>query len=110
VGTIDQRLRHRRARYKLEGLAAYDYDLLVSGAEGGTDAATRLPETSIAGRFTVIGDDRAGAAGDVRPGELPETGGARLSAREGGPHAHHRRRDGRPCIRVPASSMEEGQP
>lgn len=60
---------------KLEGLAAYDYDLfVVSARKAGTDAATRPPETSIAGRFTVIGDDRAGAAGDVRPGELPETG------------------------------------
>ncbi|MBK6319850.1 MAG: hypothetical protein IPF51_13995 [Dehalococcoidia bacterium] len=63
---------------KLEGLATYDYNLFVVAArKSGTDQAAQPSDISIAGRFTVIGDDASGgAAGDIRPGQLPETGEA----------------------------------
>lgn len=60
---------------ELEDLATYDYNLfVVSARRSGTPEGSQPAETSIAGRFTVIGDDSAGASGDVRPETLPETG------------------------------------
>lgn len=60
---------------KIEGLSSYDYNLFVVAArKAGDDSAERPEDTSIAGRFTIIGDESAGAAGDVRPTSLPETG------------------------------------
>jgi len=60
---------------KLQGLASYDYNLFVVSARKLETDEGRPPETSIGGRFTIIGDDSgASAAGDVRPAMLPETG------------------------------------
>jgi hypothetical protein len=67
LGTLDT---------KLAGLSNYDYNLFVVAARKAGDSATTRPaETSIAGRFTVIGDDASSQAnGDVRPSTLPDTG------------------------------------
>lgn len=67
VGTLDT---------KLENLASYDYNLFVVAArKAGAEGAGRPPETSIAGRFTIIGDESGTTpGGDVRPSLLPETG------------------------------------
>jgi hypothetical protein len=60
---------------KIPGLDSYDYDLFVVAArKAGDDSAARPEASSIAGRFTVIGDEGSSAAGDVRPSQLPETG------------------------------------
>ena len=60
---------------KIEGLNSYDYNLFVVAARRvGDERSERPEETSIAGRFTVIGDEGTSAAGDVRPPELPDTG------------------------------------
>jgi hypothetical protein len=60
---------------KLSGLASYDYDLFVVAARGEGTAEDAMPaDRSIAGRFAVISDATGTAAGDVRPGSLPETG------------------------------------
>ncbi len=61
---------------KLTGLNSYAYDLFVVAARPSSDHAAAIPaELSIAGRFTVIGDETGTAAGgDVRPGSLPATG------------------------------------
>lgn len=80
IGTLDTELEH---------LDKYDYDLFVIAArKEGEPEGSRPAATSIAGRFTIIGDENAGAAGgDVRPGALPETGEA--------PHMSTRERIGR---------------
>ena len=67
IGTLDT---------KLEGLDNYDYNLFVVSARGAATAEGSKPaDTSIAGRFTIISDATgAGVAGDVRPGQLPDTG------------------------------------
>ena len=66
VGTLDT---------KLQNLQNYDYNLFVVTARATGDAAAGKPETtSIAGRFAIIGDNPTGMAGDVRPGQLPDTG------------------------------------
>lgn len=60
---------------KLSGLASYDYDLFVVAARSAGTADGAMPaDRSVAGRFTVIADTSGTAAGDVRPGSLPETG------------------------------------
>ncbi len=60
---------------KLSGLASYDYDLFVVAARGPGTAEGAIPaDRSIAGRFAIIADNTGSAAGDVRPGSLPETG------------------------------------
>lgn len=61
---------------KLENLANYDYNTFVIAARKSGAAAGSLPtDISIAGRFTVIGDDgKATGAGDVKPSTLPDTG------------------------------------
>lgn len=60
---------------KLSGLASYEYDLFVVAARGAATADDVMPaDRSIAGRFTVISDTTGTAAGDVRPGSLPDTG------------------------------------
>jgi hypothetical protein len=60
---------------KIEGLSSYDYNLFVVSARKDGDEGHAPPaDRSIAGRFTVIGDEGATAAGDVRPSQLPETG------------------------------------
>jgi hypothetical protein len=60
---------------KIPGLHSYDYNLFVVAArKAGDESLDRPADTSIAGRFTVIGDEGSSAAGDVRPGQLPETG------------------------------------
>lgn len=60
---------------KLTGLSSYDYNLfVVTARKAGTPEGQAPAEISIAGRFTVIGDDGASATGDVRPATLPETG------------------------------------
>lgn len=66
VGTLDT---------KLKDLESYDYNLFVITARETGDASAARPETtSIAGRFAIIGDSATGTAGDVRPGQLPDTG------------------------------------
>ncbi|MGB4862428.1 MAG: hypothetical protein WBO97_08210 [Tepidiformaceae bacterium] len=67
IGTLDT---------KLDGLISYDYNLFVVTARASGDAAESVPpQASIAGRFTVIGDEANTAAnGDARPNQLPETG------------------------------------
>jgi len=66
IGVLDTRI---------QGLSSYDYNLFVVAArKNGDDGHARPAETSIAGRFTVIGDEGTSAAGDVRPSQLPETG------------------------------------
>lgn len=66
VGTLDT---------KLSKLDSYDYDLFVVAARKDGEAAGSLPANlSIAGRFAIIGDNGTGAAGEVRPGVLPNTG------------------------------------
>lgn len=60
---------------RLSGLASYDYDLFVVAARGAGTADGAMPaDRSIAGRFAVIADNAGSAAGDIRPGSLPETG------------------------------------
>ncbi len=61
---------------KLKDLPSYDYNTFVVAARKPTTAAGQLPaDISIAGRFTVIGDDgSAQAGGEVKPGTLPDTG------------------------------------
>jgi hypothetical protein len=61
---------------KLTGLNSYGYDLFVIAARPSSDHGAAMPtELSIAGRFTVIGDEHGTAAGgDARPGTLPSTG------------------------------------
>jgi hypothetical protein len=60
---------------KLSGLASYDYDLFVVAARRQGTAEGAIPaDRSIAGRFAVIADAAGSAAGDVRPGSLPDTG------------------------------------
>jgi len=61
---------------KLTGLNSYGYDLFVVVARPSSDHGAAMPaELSIAGRFTVIGDETGAAAGgDARPGSLPSTG------------------------------------
>lgn len=60
---------------RLSGLSSYDYDLFVVAARGASTADGVMPaDRSIAGRFAVIADSAGGAAGDIRPGSLPETG------------------------------------
>lgn len=62
---------------KIEGLSSYSYNLFVIAARKVGDESLVRPEaTSIAGRFTVIGDESTSNPGDVRPAELPETGEA----------------------------------
>ncbi|MEO8538503.1 MAG: hypothetical protein ABI577_02090 [bacterium] len=61
---------------KLKGLTRYDYNTFVIAARK-TSAAEGQPGTdiSIAGRFTVLGDEgQAAAGGDVKPSNLPDTG------------------------------------
>lgn len=66
VGTLDTRLKD---------LQSYDYNLFVITARATGGASTGKPETtSIAGRFAIIGDNPANTPGDVRPGQLPDTG------------------------------------
>ena len=67
VGTLDT---------KLEGLTSYDYNtFLVAGRKAGATEGQLPAEVSIAGRFTVIGDDgKSSAGGDVKPATLPDTG------------------------------------
>ena len=61
---------------KLPALDSYDYDTFVVAARGAGTGAGELPaQLSIAGRFTVIGDDgTATTPGDTRPSTLPDTG------------------------------------
>jgi hypothetical protein len=60
---------------KLSGLPSYDYNMFVVAARKAGDTGSTLPgDLSIAGRFTVIGDQSGAASGDVRPGSLPDTG------------------------------------
>ncbi len=61
---------------KLEDLASYDYNTFVIAARKAGAPEGQLPaDVSIAGRFTVIGDDgKSQAGGDIRPGALPDTG------------------------------------
>lgn len=61
---------------KLKDLPSYDYNTFVIAARKPATAAGQLPaDLSIAGRFTVIGDDgKTQASGEVRPGTLPDTG------------------------------------
>lgn len=61
---------------KLEGLTNYDYNTFVVAARKTGAADGQLPaEISIAGRFTIIGDDgKSATAGDLRPATLPDTG------------------------------------
>ena len=60
---------------KLNGLEGYGYNMFVVAARpSGAAEGAKPPETSIAGRFTVIGDESSSASGDVRPSQLPETG------------------------------------
>ncbi len=61
---------------KLTGLARFDYDRFVVAARTSATAEGQLPaDISIAGRFTVIGDDGSTqSGGDLRPGTLPDTG------------------------------------
>ncbi len=61
---------------KLAGLTAYDYNVFVVTARATGDTSDSTPaQVSIAGRFTVIGDEaNKEAAGDVRPNQLPDTG------------------------------------
>ena len=61
---------------KLAGLETYDYNLFVITAKAAADhSETPSSEMSIAGRFTVIGDEaNTDAGGEIRPGQLPETG------------------------------------
>jgi len=60
---------------KLTGLSSYDYNMFVVAARGASTAEGAFPaEHSIAGRFTIIGDDPSNVGGDIRPGELPDTG------------------------------------
>jgi hypothetical protein len=63
---------------KLAGLDRYDYNLFVVAARAEADPASVMPkQRSIAGRFTVIQDQKLSAnGGQVRPGTLPETGEA----------------------------------
>jgi hypothetical protein len=63
---------------KLVGLDRYDYSLFLIAVRTAETPAGQVPEErSIAGRFTVIGDTPdGGAAGDIRPSHLPETGEA----------------------------------
>ena len=54
---------------KLSGLPSYDYNMFVVAARKAGDTGSTLPaDLSIAGRFTVIGDQSGAASGDVRPG------------------------------------------
>lgn len=61
---------------KLAGLSSYDYNLFVVTARAAGDTSDALPaQFSIAGRFTVIGDEaNTKGAGDIRPSQLPDTG------------------------------------
>lgn len=61
---------------KLEGLTGYDYNTFVVAAHKSGAADGQLPaEISIAGRFTIIGDDgKSATPGDLRPATLPDTG------------------------------------
>ncbi|GAB4333151.1 MAG: hypothetical protein Kow0010_19350 [Dehalococcoidia bacterium] len=61
---------------KLPALDSYDYDTFVIAARSeGAGAGELPPQLSIAGRFTVIGDDgTATNPGDTRPSTLPDTG------------------------------------
>lgn len=61
---------------KLSDLPGYDYNTFVIAARKPSTAEGKLPaDVSIAGRFAVIGDDgKSQAAGDLRPGSLPDTG------------------------------------
>lgn len=62
---------------KLENLTRYDYDVFIVAARSSTSARAEMPaDKSIAGRFTVIQDSSAQAAGDTRPAMLPDTGEA----------------------------------
>lgn len=67
IGTLDT---------KLAGLDNYDYNLFVVSARStATGEGSKPADTSIAGRFTIISDSTGvNAAGDVRPGQLPDTG------------------------------------
>jgi hypothetical protein len=60
---------------KLEALDSYDYNLFVVTGRPASAAGDSLPaERSIAGRFTVVGEDAASVPGEVRPRQLPDTG------------------------------------
>ena len=61
---------------KLKDLPSYDYNTFVIAVRKPATAGGQLPaEISIAGRFTVIGDDGStGASGEIKPGSLPDTG------------------------------------
>ncbi len=61
---------------KLSGLSSYNFNVFVVAArKTGSPDGQRPSETSIAGRFTVIGDDgKSPSGGDVRPASLPDTG------------------------------------
>lgn len=69
---------------KLTGLKRYDYNQFVVAGRTSASPAGAIPaDRSIAGRFTIIQDNATGAAGDVRPATLPDTGeSAGLSTRE----------------------------
>ena len=61
---------------KLKDLPSYDYNTFVLAARKPATPEGQLPaDISIAGRFTVIGDDGSTqTGGEVKPGTLPDTG------------------------------------
>lgn len=67
-----------RLNTKLTGLTRFDYTQFVVAARTASDAPGTLPgQLSIAGNFTVIGEDPTdGDPGDTNPQVLPDTGEA----------------------------------